>query len=167
MVWLVLDRVQSRSLSEIFPQELGSRVQQQARESLIRFSQFIDTYSAATRLLANHRRMATYLQPLVWTGAAEGNVPIMQVYVENRPPWLPELAIWRHAATPVHMLLVDAKGAVREAYQAREGAGLGRDGLGREREHEERDDGEPVLQGMPPGKPGIRVVVTTIESGTT
>jgi len=121
LVWMALDRVQSRALGEIFSQELGSRVQQQARVSLIRFSQFIDTYAAATRLLANHRRMAAYLEPLVWT--AKGS-PAVRVYVGGRPPWLPELAIWQHAATPVHMLLVDAKGVVREAYQAREGAGL-------------------------------------------
>lgn len=121
LVWVALDRVQTRALGEIFNQELGNRVQQQARESLIRFSQMVDTYTVATRLLANHRHMAAYLQPLVWTAK---NNPTVQAYVKKPPPWLPELVIWRHAATPVAMLLVDAKGVVREAYQVRDGVGL-------------------------------------------
>ncbi len=122
LVWVGLDRIQTRALGEIFTQELGNRVQQQARESLIRFSQFVETYAAATRLLANHRRMAAYLQPLVW---AANDAPLtLHVYTEGRPPWLPDLAIWRADATPVHMLLVDAQGRIREAYQAREGVGL-------------------------------------------
>jgi len=119
LVWGVLDRIQTRALGEIFAQELGSRVQQQARESLIRFSQFINSYAAATRLLANHRRMAAYLQPLMWP---EEQTPTVRVYAGSHPPWLPDLAIWQSAATPSHMLLVDARGAVREAYRARGGA---------------------------------------------
>lgn len=118
VVWGVLDRIQTRALGEIFAQELGNRVQQQARESLIRFTQFINTYTAATRLLANHRRMARYLEPLVWPA---GEAPTVRIYVGTPPPWLPDLAIWQPSAAPAHMLLVDANGAVREAYRAREG----------------------------------------------
>lgn len=125
----VLDRVQTRALGEIFSQELGNRVEQQARESLIRFSQFINTYTAATRLLANHRRMASYLDPLVWPAEKQ---PTVRVYAASPPAWLPELAIWQSAATPAHMLLVDVQGGVREAYRAREGAlPLGLAGEGR------------------------------------
>jgi two-component system sensor kinase FixL len=129
LVWGVLDRIQTRALGEIFAEELGNQVQEQARESLLRFTQFINTYTAATRLLANHRRMASYLQPLVWNSE---QTPTVRIYAGSHPPWLPDLAIWQSDAAPAYMLLVDANGEVREAYQARKGAlPLGLSGEGR------------------------------------
>ncbi|MGE5154871.1 MAG: hypothetical protein ACM3ST_12765, partial [Bdellovibrio bacteriovorus] len=66
-VWGILDQVQSRQVGKIFGQELQAQLDLQARESLIRFDRYLATYSMTTRLLANHRRLAEYLEPLFWS----------------------------------------------------------------------------------------------------
>ncbi len=71
--WVVIDRQQSDALSEIFKDVLDNQLNQVARESLIRFDQHRRSYIYLARLLANHRRMAAYLQPQLWP---EGEVEV-------------------------------------------------------------------------------------------
>jgi len=114
MAWLVIDRVQSRALSEIFNQELTSQLDQVARESLIRFDQHRDSFEFLARLLANHRRMASYLEPIVWAD----NDPGFEVrnYWLQQPSWLPRGRIWRDIAQPSHLALIDSRARLREVY---------------------------------------------------
>ena len=114
VVWFVLDRVQPKALREIFAHELQIQVDQQARETLIRFSNFVDAHVATTRLLANHRRLASYLEPLYWF---EGDRPV-EVEYQSVPPWLPDRKLWESLVSPSHVLLVDAWGRNREVYEA-------------------------------------------------
>ncbi len=94
-------------------QELQLRLDQRSRENLMRFDQYLENYAATTRLLANHRRLALYLEPLFWF-ADEQVEP--QVYEGFRPYWLPDM-LGRNALTsPSHVLLVDRKGLIREVY---------------------------------------------------
>ena len=114
-VWVVLDQIQSRQVNRIFDQELRDQLDLQARESLIRFDRYLASYGMTTRLLANHRRLAEYLEPLFWSkeGAA---APL--VYQEFRPYWLPDFFARDALRPPSQVLLTDPQGRVRELYQA-------------------------------------------------
>ena len=113
-VWGVLDQIQSRAVKTIFDKELQARLELRARESLLRFNQYLNNYAATTRLLANHRRLSQYLEPLFWF-PEETIVPVRHESV--RPFWLPEFFERNALLMPSHVLLVDTRGRVREIYQ--------------------------------------------------
>lgn len=116
VVWSLLDQVQSRQVGKIFGQELQIQLDLQARESLIRFDRYMDAYGMTTRLLANHRRLAEYLEPLFWSDEADIK-PV--IYKEFRPFWLPDFFGRDDALrAPSHVLLVDSNGVVREDFHA-------------------------------------------------
>ncbi len=118
VLWLVVDRVQTRALSNIFDQALESQLDQQARESLIRFDEYRRSFTYFARLLATHRRMADYLDPIIWSRRSHEVV----IYHENSPPpWLPDDVSWQRGLTPRHFLLVDPSGNVRERYSSEAG----------------------------------------------
>ncbi|MGB5736968.1 MAG: PAS domain-containing protein, partial [Thiohalocapsa sp.] len=114
-VWMVLDQVQSRAVGRIFDKELRARLDLRSRESLLRFDQYMANYAATARLLANHRRLAQYLEPLFWFPEEQVD-PI--VYEGFRPFWLPDFFGRNALLTPSHVLLIDSRGRVREVYQA-------------------------------------------------
>ena len=114
-VWMVLDQVQSRAVGRIFDKELRARLDLRSRESLLRFDQYMANYAATARLLANHRRLAQYLEPLFWFPEEDVD-PI--VYEGFRPFWLPDFFGRNALLTPSHVLLIDSRGRVREVYQA-------------------------------------------------
>ncbi len=72
-VWLLLDQVQPRALRDIFAEEVTIRLEQQARETLVRFNNSVAAHTSTTRLLANHRRLANYLEPLYWRASEPGS----------------------------------------------------------------------------------------------
>lgn len=112
-VWLIIDRVQSHAIREIFHQELVERLQQREHESLVRFDHFIESYKTTTRLLANHRRMAAYLDPIEWQ---RGIQPEPVIYDYDPPIWLPDQATWELTVPPSHVLLLDTDSHIREQY---------------------------------------------------
>jgi len=87
-VWGFLDRSQRAAVRHLFNQELQLRLDQRSRENLIRFDQYLENYATTTRLLANHRRLALYLEPLFWS-LDDRTEP--QRYEGFRPYWLPDL----------------------------------------------------------------------------
>ncbi len=116
-VWSILDQIQSRQVGKIFDQELRIQLDLRARESLIRFERHLSSYGAMTRLLANHRRLSEYLEPMFWS---ENGAVKPVVYKEFRPNWLPELFEPDALSPPSHVLLTDSRGVVREIFQAGE-----------------------------------------------
>ena len=80
---------------------------------MIRVDSFLKSYTTTTQLLAHHRRMADYLQPVVWFPS--DNEPPVE-YKETSPIWLPDEAIRRLPVLPSHVLLVDSQGTIREQY---------------------------------------------------
>jgi two-component system, LuxR family, sensor kinase FixL len=114
-VWGVLDQVQSRAVERIFNQELTARLDLRSRESLLRFDQYMANYAATARLLANHRRLAQYLEPLFWF--PEDSVQPV-VYEQFQPFWLPDFFGRNALLAPSHVLLMDNRGQAREIYQA-------------------------------------------------
>jgi two-component system sensor kinase FixL len=116
-VWGVLDQVQSRAVERIFDKELSARLDLRSRESLLRFNQYMVNYATTARLLANHRRLAQYLEPLFWFPEEQVD-PI--VYEGFRPFWLPDFFGRNALLAPSHVLLIDSRGQVREIYQAGE-----------------------------------------------
>jgi len=114
-VWGILDQIQTRQVGKIFGQELRNQLDVQARESLIRFDRYLAGYGMTTRLLANHRRLAQYLEPLFWS---DSDVVQPVIYLEFRPSWLPDFFARDALRPPSHVLLTDPQGRVREVYQA-------------------------------------------------
>ncbi|MGV6826225.1 MAG: PAS domain-containing sensor histidine kinase [bacterium] len=113
VVWVVLDRIQPRAISDIFEAEIDSQLDQRSREALIRFDNFLQSYITVTRLVANHRKMAVYLDPVIWQFLDEGPPIIHQAF---EPEWMPDTSIWEMTVPPSHVLLVDPEGVVREIY---------------------------------------------------
>ena len=114
-VWGVLDQVQGQAVARIFNKELTARLDLRSRESLLRFDQYMANYAATARLLANHRRLAQYLEPLFWF-PEEDVEPV--VYEQFRPFWLPDFFGRNALLAPSHVLLMDTRGQIREIYQA-------------------------------------------------
>jgi len=114
-VWVVLDQVQSRAIKKITDKELQTQLDLRARESLIRFDQYVTNYAATVRLLANHRSLAEYLEPLFWF-PHEDVEPV--VYREYHPSWLTDFIERNALPAPSHVLLVDSRGQIREMYQS-------------------------------------------------
>jgi len=114
--WLVIDRQQTAALSNVFGGVLENQLHQAARESLIRFDQHRQSYIYLARLLANHRRMAAYLEPVIW----EDNEPSLRDYRGDTPPWLPRQRIVADIALPSHVVLTDTKGQLREVFSISE-----------------------------------------------
>ncbi len=112
LVWGVLDQVQPRALRSIFAEELQTRLDQQARETLIRFDNYVLAHTSTARLLANHRQLADYLEPIYWY-RVDGDLPT--IYRES-PPWLPGSSLWQSLIRPSHILLLDNEGRTREVY---------------------------------------------------
>lgn len=114
-VWGVLDQVQGRAIKKIADRELEARLDRRARESLIRFDQYLKNYATTARFLANHRSLAEYLGPLFWS-PQDMFEPV--VYRESSPPWLTDFIERDALSAPSHILLVDTHRRIREVYQS-------------------------------------------------
>ena len=108
-----MDRVQTRALSKIFNQALESQLDQQARESLIRFDEYRRSFAYFVRLVATHRRMADYLDPIIW---GRRSAELVHYDADNPPAWLPDDLTWQGGVNPRYFLLVDPAGAIRELF---------------------------------------------------
>jgi two-component system sensor kinase FixL len=116
-VWGILDQIQSDKIKRIFASDLQAQLDMRSRESLIRFDQYMANYTATARLLANHRRLAEYLEPLFWSPQQ----PVEPVIYRIFPPfWLPDFFARNGLSSPSQVLLADTSGQVREIYQAGE-----------------------------------------------
>jgi two-component system, LuxR family, sensor kinase FixL len=114
-VWAVLDQIQSAKIKRIFANDLQGQLDMRSRESLIRFDQYMSNYTATARLLANHRRLAEYLEPLFWSPQQQVKPVIYRVF----PPfWLPDFFSRNGLSRPSQVLLADPSGQVREVYEA-------------------------------------------------
>jgi len=113
-IWTVLDQIQSKQVDKIFGQELEAQLDLRARESLIRFDRYLSSYAATTRLLANHRKLSEYLEPLFWS-RDEAVTPV--IYKDFRPLWLPDFFERDALTAPSQVLLTDVQGRVREIFQ--------------------------------------------------
>jgi two-component system sensor kinase FixL len=114
-VWGVLDHIQSRAIKRITDKELQVQLDLRARESLIRFDEYMEDYAATARLLANHRSLAEYLDPFFWL---PDDVVEPVVYRGFHPPWLTDFVDRNALSPPSHILLVDTSGQIREMFQS-------------------------------------------------
>ncbi len=114
-MWIVIDPIQTRAIGNIFDKELQGQLETRASESLARFDSFTQSYVNTTRLLASHRRMADYLEPVFWFANDDDKAP--RLYRDKPPVWLPAAAIDGLPVKPSHALLTDVDGIIREVYQ--------------------------------------------------
>jgi len=112
-IWFFLDQLHSRALQKIFHEELQSRLEERARESLVRFDQYVASYSSTTKLVAKHRRLEEYLEPKAWDD--EGTVT-PKVYLQRAPEWAPRISPWTTLSPPSFLVLFDSQGQGREIY---------------------------------------------------
>ncbi len=120
ILWLVVDRIQTRAISQIFDQTLETQLDQQARESLIRFDEYRRSFTYFAGLISTHRRMADYLDPVIWSRRSD---QLVRYDAANPPSWLPPDLTWQGGMRPMHFLLVDGNSGIREHYSP-EGAAL-------------------------------------------
>jgi len=113
-LWEILDTLQKDEVNQIYQRQLQENLEQRSHESLIYFHNSIQGYKASAQLLASHRRLANYLDPLYWFSDDQESVI---VYHEKQPPWLPQPSRWKSLISPSHILLIDRMGVVRELYQ--------------------------------------------------
>ena len=113
VAWQILDYFQTKAVRNLVEEELASQVDLQARESLLRFDTYIQSYSTLGKLLANHRNLANYLEPIYW----QADDPLLVKISKKNPDWLPNTPQWQHLSRPSHVLLVDLRGQLRESYQ--------------------------------------------------
>ncbi|HBH35934.1 MAG TPA: PAS domain-containing sensor histidine kinase [Gammaproteobacteria bacterium] len=114
-LWEILDNLQKDEVNQIYQRQLQENLEQRSHESLIYFHNSIQGYKASAQLLASHRRLANYLDPLYWFSDDQEAVV---VYHEKQPSWLPQPSRWKSLISPSHILLIDRMGVVRESYQA-------------------------------------------------
>lgn len=114
-VWGVLDQIQGQAIKKIADKELEAQLDRRARESLIRFDQYLKNYAMTARLLANHRSLAEYLEPRFWS-PQDAFEPV--VYRKSSPSWLTDFIERDALSAPSHILLVDTQGRIREVYQS-------------------------------------------------
>ena len=112
VAWVILEQMQPEALQKIFVEELNHQLGQQSRETLSRFENHVRVHVSATRLLANHRMLASYLETIHW-GEARSVKPLIY---QHSPPWLPSLELWQSLVRPSHLLLTDIQGNFREIY---------------------------------------------------
>ena len=101
VLWLV-DRQQSGALQDIFDETLQTRLESASRQALINFDEHKQSYVYLMRLLANHRRMATYMDLTFWG-------PFTTAFEDRKelPPWMPLQQFWRQLAQPTYLILMD------------------------------------------------------------
>ena len=113
-LWEILDALQKDEVNQIYQQQLQENLEQRSHESLIYFHNSIQSYKSSAQLLASHRRLANYLDPLYWFSDDRESVAF---YHEKQPPWLPQPSRWKSLISPSHILLIDRMGVARELYQ--------------------------------------------------
>jgi len=130
-VWGVLDRMQGYAVTKIFNSELRTQLRQRSRESLVRFDRYVGRFIATTRLLANHRRLADYLDILAAHAEVLGPVTegdrlssggqrrqrgagraVTGIHTDRLPDYLERADL----PVPDHILLVDSAGRVHEIH---------------------------------------------------
>lgn len=116
-LWELLDTLQKDEVNQIYQQQLQENLEQRSHESLIYFHNALQNYQTSAQLLASHRRLGNYLDPLYWFSDDQESVI---EYHEKQPPWLPLPSRWKSLISPSHILLIDRRGVVRERYQAGE-----------------------------------------------
>lgn len=112
LVWLVLDPIQSRALSEIFQGELELQLDRRARDSRYRFEQYLRQWQIAAHGLSQHWRLVNHVQLPDW----ESRQLYPKTYIESQPAWLEMGHPMVGSVAPSQVVLLDAKDRVREIF---------------------------------------------------
>jgi len=113
VIWVVTDYYQSNALSRILNQTMENQLELRARESLVHFENMIHDYSAKASLLAQHRRMHSYLSQQSWLEMEEFQIIQHQ---GSSPEWIIGQEQWAGLPAPEHIALLDLYGSPREIY---------------------------------------------------
>ncbi len=118
--WGTLDWWQSARIRELFHEKMLEELQQQAEKDRLIFDDYIRQQEQAVRLLAQLTPFVRYVDEknAEWQSAPQ---QIKHWNHENRPPWLPPRSVMRGWVAAPYILLLDAKGGLREQFVRDEG----------------------------------------------
>ncbi len=111
-VWVVLDYVQNREISEFFIAELDKGLEVQAKENRERFDQYIQSHNQSAKVVVSQQRFQAYVFWSEWQGGE--NQSIKHHY--RLPPWLPSRSIMRAFFHARFAFLIDPGEQVKEVY---------------------------------------------------
>lgn len=112
ILWAASDQYQTGQLSEIFQENLTTRIKEEAKEHRIRFYSYINSFNPAVRIYANNITAINYLHSERWIN---NNNPELVLH-EQVPTWLPKLSIMRSYIWPHYAMLLDKNGKTKELY---------------------------------------------------
>lgn len=112
LLWMVMDRVLTKSVTVLFKSQLTERLNQMDQDYRMRFSRYVIAYPQAAKLVAGQRTTTDYLTNVNWQGVDAAPT------IHRRPPeWFIPTSIQRSLIRAKYALLLDADANVREIYQ--------------------------------------------------
>jgi len=114
--WLVLDRIHTAELEQIFHQKLMAQLAHQARDDRRSFDHYLRSHNQAAKFIAAQSHMTAYLEKTAAQLWPALRTPYF--YRGVTPPWFPRNSVSRIFASPRYALLVDNHDRVREVYEA-------------------------------------------------
>ncbi len=111
-VAFVLNYFQSRTVKNIFQNQLKERLSLESQEDRIRFDNYIKAHHQSVKLLISQRQLQDFFNQSGWLHKKE-------IIFHRKPPkWLPRSSVLRSLVQIRHALLLDSKGMTRQVYQS-------------------------------------------------
>lgn len=114
VVWVVSDKIQTDSLTEIFNKKLSDRFSLTAEKQRILFDRYVKGHHQTIKLFSKTHSIIKYVSESGWE-----NRTVIENY-STPPPWLPVLSTIRNFIQPRYLFLLTTEGKVKELYQARD-----------------------------------------------
>ncbi|MBE9562342.1 MAG: PP2C family protein-serine/threonine phosphatase [Proteobacteria bacterium] len=110
LVWVSLDKIQSKAIQELLFAELANELEIRAKEDRAIFDRYIRFHNQATKLIISQQRFQAYFKNDKWLN----NVDIKHHY--RLPAWLPTSSVMRVFFHAKFAILIDQDKQVREVY---------------------------------------------------
>lgn len=112
IIWVLFDFIHTRKLKDIFQTQLHDRLADQSVEDRRRFERYVKAYLQSVKLFISERNFSDYIEKHQWSS---NDIIRLKIYREY-PEWFPMPSILRIFSQPRYVLLLDARGNLREIY---------------------------------------------------
>ncbi|MEG3618076.1 ATP-binding protein [Magnetovibrio sp. PR-2] len=117
VLWYVMDRYQTATLTHIYEAEFTARLHDKAQRDRMRFNDALRQQFQSVHLIAGQGKTQHAVDVL---RAQDGNWDSGDISVpfptDNAPTWLPDRAVLRNQQPPDHLLLIDPQLRVRKHF---------------------------------------------------
>jgi len=110
--WIVLDRLQTGAVKQLFFAELETELQTHAQENRLFFDHHLRTHQQSAKLIISQQRFHSYVFSSDWLDHEKDNIK----HHYRLPSWLPPAGVMQVFFTARFALLIDGNGQVREVY---------------------------------------------------